>query len=395
MVHIYHQLGFRFKWNIDSIQNEFTGDGVIISPRYMSPDDVNKLPVNIKNYSFFDPQFFLPSSAKGKLSDYDFFPNVVADGFSTIDYTSDSARLSADGCMKYQHDHGFQYCIIPTRYREGSPTDYICSQKEMFVTPFLESYNEHFCDMPLILQLIMTEPMLKDERFINNILNWVTGIDELEGIYFIPHSNRNRKQIDDVEYLLALLNFVYKLRENEMAVITGYLNTEALPLLAADPTGVSIGSYENLRMFNLRAFEDDERSQMRGPKARFYISRLMQWIEYDYIGAIQRIIRDSDDFFDQNEYTFQMFSPTYNWHFQKSEPYKHFFKVFSSQIRQYASMDLNERCQRIIEDCRMAYNDFRNLEQRGILFDTNSDGSHLPSWVTALNSFGREHGLIG
>lgn len=394
MPNIYHQLGFRYKWNLESIRNDSTGDGVILGPRYMSPNDVRKVPANIRKQSFFDPQFFLPSSGKGKLPEYDFFPNVVADGFTTVDYDSGLAAESADRCVKFQLDQGLRYCVIPTRYREGSPTDFIDSQMEMFVVPFLDSHSRSGSETPLILQLIMTEPMLKDERFRNNILNWVTGIDEIEGVYLIPQSNRNRKQVDDVEYLVSLMNFVYALRENELRVIAGYLNTEVLPLLAADPNGVTLGSYENLRIFNLRAFENEDQGQMRGPKARFYISRLLQWVEHDYLGAIQRAVGRDEAFFDENAYTMLMFSPTYNWHFQKSEPYRHYFKIMSRQIRFYSDMGIDERCRRLTRDCREAYGEFQKLEDRGLLFDTNSDGSHLPRWVTALNDFGREHGLI-
>ena len=40
---IYHQLGHRDKWSIDSYQNDGTGEGVIISPRSRKKRNVESL----------------------------------------------------------------------------------------------------------------------------------------------------------------------------------------------------------------------------------------------------------------------------------------------------------------------------------------------------------------
>ena len=208
----------------------------------------------------------------------------------------------------------------------------------------------------------------------------------------IPEIRRTSKQIDDIDSLLSLLQLIHALRQNNLEVIVGYVNTEALLLLAADPTGLTVGSYENLRMFNLRAFEEDDQGLMRGPSARIYVSTLLQWIEHQYIGAITREI-PPEEFFDHTRYRIQMFEPSYNWHFTKAEPYRHYFAVFAPQLRYFANLTMSQRFVNLREVCENAYSRFMELEQRGIIFDRDSDGHHLPRWLTVLNQFGKDHGL--
>ena len=73
---IYHQLGHNYVWNIDSITKDKAGDGIIVGPRNIEREKVEKLPKNLRRRAIFDPQFFLPSVARGKLSTYPFFPQI-------------------------------------------------------------------------------------------------------------------------------------------------------------------------------------------------------------------------------------------------------------------------------------------------------------------------------
>jgi hypothetical protein len=297
--------------------------------------------------------------------------------------------------LEYQLGQPFSHVVAPTRYHHASIDTYVESQATLFVDPFVSAYEQVNTQRPLLLQLILSDAMLKDEGFRGAVLNWVTGLEPVSGVYLIPHHPRRRKQVHDIDYLVALLNFVADLRANEMEVIVGYLNTESVLLLAADPTGVSMGSYENLRMFSLRAFENQDQEQRLGPLARVYVSRLLQWVTHEYIGAIVRATREGTDFFDESEYRITMFSPSYNWHFSRPEPYKHFFGVFSRQIRRLSRVPLSDRPAAIREECVRARNEYERLDAAGIVFEPDSGGDHVAYWLTALNLFLRQRGISG
>ena len=185
MTRIFHQLGHRYKWSIESLLEEGTGDGLIIPARYMERTKVVSLPEDLRARSIFDPQFFLPASTQGSLPTYPFFPQVIAGGFETADWDGQVAFESARQCLAFQAQSAFQYLVIPTRFRQGMPADFIESQQRSFVAPFLSAREELHNPPPLLLQLVLTDQMLKDAAYRRDLLNWITGIGPLAGVYLL------------------------------------------------------------------------------------------------------------------------------------------------------------------------------------------------------------------
>ena len=152
-----------------------------------------------------------------------------------------------------------------------------------------------------------------------------------------------------------------------------------------------MGSYENTRRFNISAFEEKEDSRQQGPIARIYVSKLLQWVDYRWIGAIKRVKNDPD-FFDKNDYQAEMFKPSYNWHFGRPHLYKHYFLVFSKQLRSVSIPEGSNRYKKVCSIIETAINNYSYFADKGILFDPDSDGSHLFAWITAANLFADEQG---
>jgi hypothetical protein len=387
---IYHQLGFQYKWNFQSITEDMTGDGVIIGSRWLSREKVEALPEYVRSRALFDPQFFLPGVPKGSLADYDFFPQIAADGFQSSDYAEESAGISASRCVAFQRANDFHYIVIPTRYMAGMPGNFIATQEELFVSPFLTAIAQQDCSRPILLQLVLTENMLKDEEYAVDLLNWITGLSQISGVYLIMEHTGTSKQLKDADLLFRLLRFVAALRDNDVAVVLGYLNTEAVVLSLADPSIVTMGVYENTRSFRIRTFDQSE-SPPRGPNPRLYFSRCLQWIEHNYHGALRRQMRDRN-LFDDNKYNTKLFEATFQWHFTKPELYKHHFIEFSRQLRQIASVDAADRYALVTRMIREAMANFEAVDRAGIVLSSDNDGSHLPLWLTAINEFAQYRG---
>ena len=385
---LYYQLGHQFKWSLESIRND--GDGLIIAPRHMAPEKVQAIQTGLRRRSFFDPQFFLPNSARGKLAEYSFFPDILSGGFTTGEWNLEVARTCADRCLNFQRTLGFQALVIPGRFYEGMPSDFISDQEEQFVVPFLDSLRAAGGDdTPVFLQLILTDQMLKDDSYRTSILNWITSFQELDGVYLIYYVQKRQKQISDIDLLAALLQFIGDIKQSGLSIVVGYTNTESILLLCAGADVLTMGSYENLRIFSLRAFEEPQDRSMRGPTARVYVPRLLQWIEHQYIGAIQEVVGDIDEYLDDNEYRVRMFEPTYNWHFTKPEPYRHYFSSFGRQFQRLSTLRTSAIVDAVLDECRQAIQEFSNLSDEGVVFPPDSGGGHLACWVTAINLWRR------
>ena len=205
---IYHQLGFRFQWNFQSIEEDDTGHGVILAPRYMERDKIETLKNKVKKKALFDPQFFLPDTDRGHLCSYEFFPCVAGDGFETTEYVDNFAFDCAERCIDFQLKNNFRYIIIPTRYKTGMPTDFIKSQENQFIKPFLKAIRKMEVVKDIFIQLILNDDMIKDEEYSSDLLNWITGYDDIAGVYLITEVASRSKQIKDIEYLFSYLRFI-------------------------------------------------------------------------------------------------------------------------------------------------------------------------------------------
>jgi hypothetical protein len=273
------------------------------------------------------------------------------------------------------------------------PTDFIRSQESQFIDPFLKVIRKQGVTKEVVLQLVLNDDMIKDEEYSSDLLNWITGLDEIAGIYLITEVSSRSKQIKDIDFLFSYLKFINALSMNNFKVILGYLNCESILLSIANPHIMTIGSYENTRRFNISAFEDKEDTRQQGPTARIYISKLLQWMDHRYLGAIKRVNNDLD-FFDKNAYQAEMFEPTFNWHFGRPQLYKHYFIVFSEQLNSVSNIENVKRYKKVCTIIKSAIENYSFFEEKGIIFDPDSDGSHLYAWITAANQFAAAQGWI-
>ena len=328
---VYHQTGFRDKWDIESFQNGVK-DGLIFSPVNIDADKLLALDRNIKKTGFLDPQLYLLNEAKGTIDSYPYFPGNLRPDFTTPDLDNGNIQL-AKLCVNYQMANDFKYLVIPTRYFADNPTSFYEQSTDYFVQPFCDYVKENKINKKILLSVIVKAIMLTDEEKRNEVLNWITGHQDITGVYLIFENNFASKQIKDFEYLLNALRFIKILKDNQIEVHLGYNNTEALLYSVAMPDSVTIGSYENLRSFGIKRFQDLENCPMRSPNARLYSSLLLQWLDYKYIQAMETLIPDYALYFDNSEYQPLMFTPEFKWHFAKPEPYKHYFYIFDRQVK--------------------------------------------------------------
>jgi len=382
---VYHQTGFRQNWNIESFE-QGVGDGLIYSPVNLDADKLLLLDSHLKRTGFIDPQLYLLNEAKGTLDTYPYFPGNIKPDYSTPDLDNSNILL-AQMCVDFQIKNDFEYIIIPTRYYADNPTTYFAQTSDYFVIPFCDYIRASGIRKKILLSVIVKAIMLSDDEKRNEALNWITG-QNVDGVYLIFEDNSATKQIKDFEFLFNALLFIQILKNNGMEVHLGYNNTEALLYSIAMPDSVSMGSFENLRSFGIKRFQDLENGPMRGPRARLYSSQLIQWVDYQYIGAFKKLITDYENLFDDSEFKPLMFKPEFNWHFLKSEPYKHYFSVFNRQIKSLPGSQ-TERMENIKVQIKNAVNLFKKIED-SVLLDENSDGSHLPTWFNVVNAFQKE-----
>lgn len=383
---LFHQTGFRYNWNFDSFGNGI-GDGIIFSPINIDADKLLSLPQTLKETSFLDPQLYLLNETKATIDTYPYFPGNLKEDFTTPDLDNSQITI-AKLCVDYQNKNGFQYLVIPTRYYESNPSSFFSQSTDYFINPFIDYIKGKEISNKILLSIILKPNMIQEEEKRNEVLNWITGHQQIDGVYLIFENNFSTKQIKDFDYLLNALKIIAILKKNQLEVHIGYTNTEALLYSIAMPDSVTMGSYENLRSFGIKRFQELEKNPMRSPNARLYSTKLLQWLDYGYIQAMEKLIPNYEVYFDDSEYKPLMFQQEYKWHFNKSELYKHYFYVFDRQVKTLP-VKQQDRIDYLKDLISSALSLFDDISEK-VLLDNNSDGSHLSLWYNVINAFQKE-----
>lgn len=383
-MNIYHQAGHNSVWNINSYQNG-VGDGIILSPVHQARNKIEGLAPDLKQHCIFDPQFYVPDSQKIKLNSYDFFPERITDGFSTIDYAS-SASESAEQCVAFQVDNDFGALLIPARYFDQMLTDYIDRQRQFTVEPFLTAISSIGTKKDIYLTLPVTGAMISDAVYRGQLLNWIASYPEIAGVYLLLCIDEGAKQISDFDTLHNHALFVQDLQRADLAVICGYCNTEGLILAALGVHAVTIGAYENTRRFSIDKFLDDD-AMKKGPAPRIYLPKLLNWIRYDTAVEIRA---DEpalwDEIYTPTTHSEGVFDRGIRPHFTQPALYRHHFELIAQQ---YADVDgqgnIPDRLEYVHGLIKSAVGHYNNIQRAGVeFFDSNCSGDHLPYWNRLL-----------
>ncbi|NDL65870.1 hypothetical protein [Acerihabitans arboris] len=395
MVKIYHQAGHNTVWNVKSFKEDGVGDGIIFSPVHEECSKIESKDLKIRTSSYFDPQFYLPSSGKNKFKSYDFFPNTISkSGFKTVDFTS-IAMDAARACVSFQVRNNFSGIIIPARFFEQMERNYIEKQDEHYVVPFLraiEESDEISENKPIWLTLPLTSHMVMSDSYRKELLNWVTSYSQINGVYLFCQFERNTKQITDSLFIINYMEMIKILQDADLDIIVGYCNTEAFLYSALPNIGITIGTFENTRMFSLDKFvvTDEER---RGPKARIYLPGLLNWVELDVAKMIRnRVPAIWDKIYKATDYSEEALDSPKTPTFNSPGLYYHYFKIFSKQISQISTFSsIRERCDFIEKQIKVAIENYEALRARRTVFDTHGGPDHLSPWLNAINEISISH----
>lgn len=383
---VLHQHGHNFVWNLNSFSEDGAGDGHIVSPVNIESDKISKrISEDDRKCSFLDPQFYLPDNATKKLQTYPFFPGNILDPFSTSDFLENAHEIAGQ-CLEFQRDLGFQYSVIPTRYFHDLPENALDQLTAIFIEPFISEHKAIDDDSPLLLTVIAKPTHLEEGLARTELISWITNYPEIQGVYLIFENDFYSKQIKNPEYLSNQLLFIHDLRLSGLEVHVGYTNTEAYLLSIADPTSVAMGAYENLRSFGTLRLESRDTGPMNAPSPRVYSGKLLQWIEDTYLPAFRRLVPNWEDLFDDSSYKSYLLNPQTKLNFQRKEIYKHYFSVFSQQIRDLP-MNGQDRTNHVRKRIEEAIELFEVVKSNRVFLDSDSDGSHLPAWINAISIY--------
>lgn len=376
-----HQVGHNSTWNVESFERDGCGDGLILSPLHQAMGKVEELSADTRSASLFDPQFYLPSSRKQKLLSYPFFPEGVDGGFQTSTFVSQASTV-ARSCIDFQISQGFRSVVVPTRFLNQMYPDYFDRQGRFTVDAFIEQAQGR----PLCLSVAVTSHMLLDPMWRTMLLNWITSYPNVDQVYLMYWHERDHKQIQDANFLRECVRFFSDVLATGLRLTLGYTNTEGLLFTAAGDLDITMGAFENTRIFSVDKFLESE-GDRRGPKARIYLSGLLNWVQFEDAKNIRarapevwRNVYNPTDW--SEEALGRPVEPTFN----QSPLYKHYFSNTHDYVADLSALNLNERRAHLSRSVEIGLWAYRELHARGVQLERHGQGSHLTAWQAVLQN---------
>jgi len=388
-IRLYHQVGFRENWNLESLKEDGCGDGLILSPVHQPREKVEVLEEEVRQHCLFDPQYYLPNSPKAKLASYAFFPEQLTGGFSTKDFVL-VAMESAAQCVDFQVEQNFEAIVIPARYIDQMLPKYFEKQEDYTVHPFLKAIQNAKIQKPVYLTLPITSAMLMDSDFRTQLLNWVTGFPEVSGVYLLVGDDRTSKQIRSEDLIFSYLSFAQELINAGLQPLLGHLNTESIVLSVVDGAALTFGAYENTRIFSIDKFIESE-EERRAPKPRIYLPPLLNWIQYD---QALRIRTDDSELWNEiyvpTPHSERVLQRSLEPHFTQPDLYRHHFVCMHDQLERLSKLSVQKRFETVRGAIRRAIELHARIEDMRMDLDFHGRGDHLQPWLDGLNHFYRK-----
>lgn len=379
-VHLLHQVGHNAKWNIQSFEDEGCGEGLILSPLHQSIDSVAKLSAETRAASMFDPQFYLPSSQKPKLLQYPFFPEAVGGGFKTSSFKSLALEV-AKQCLGFQRDQGFRRIVVPTRFIDQLYTDYVDRQRAFTVDAFMEVAGSE----PVTLALAVTAPMIADQVFRTRLLNWITSYPAVDHVYLMYQQVRDTKQVGDSDFLRSAHDFFYEIQETGLALTVGYTNSECLMYCMLDEIELTVGAFENTRIFSIDKFVVSEEDR-RGPKARIYLPGLLNWVQFGDARDIRlKAPKVWEAVYAATEHSEQALAQAVEPTFNQPPLYKHYFRIMQRELDVVGAMQVEARIEYLLSRVEMARHWYQQLKGADVYLERHGQGGHLAGWSSYLS----------
>lgn len=383
-MNVTHVLGHNSNWSIESYLNHDIGDCFLITAYTHGVDfDQKKAFKNILDVSMIDLQFYGKKNSGtiegGKLSEFDFHPANCSDDDITSEYFLNCVKRA----INYQKKKGFQNIIIPHFYENEEVSDIIETIKiiNRYIIKTREDGYRYFMTLPFANHVII------DRHKVDEILNACTDMHiEFDG-FFITCENKpetKRKLTVDLKVLKNLSKVLKTLKQQDFLTIYAYANWDAIIMLAqTDIDYITIGTYENLRKFDIRRFTEDQSGG--GSKGFYFSEKLLNMVRADDVKLIRDtghidLIRNSKNIFSDI-----ILQPGFQWNIHKPDVNKNYLLAIDRLLRNIADIaDLDKRkayVTGLIDDAIARYN---TLEGEFVYLDNESSNYHLNIWKTYL-----------
>lgn len=386
---IYHQLGHNYKWALDSHFKNDIGDGFIFSAFSFKYGAIEKgissyKPENYLKKSMCDLQFYgSKDTVGGQLSTYPFNPVNL----KPSDSTQVEGSELIEKAINYQESIGLKNVIVPIFYHEANDLAKLIS--------YIKKINKRVArkkEKNKLCKYYMTLPFgnksITNNDYVEELLQVITDMSIVfDGYYIVCDAKPEyKKKVSiDYDYYENLLKIFSVLNAQEFITIHGYSNWDSLVFVSlCDIDYVTIGTYENLRRFNIERFTE---SLGGGPSKGWYFSeKLLNFVRAEELKNLRRsncldLISN-----ERNIFSDIILNRDYDWNTHKPDVHKNYLLSISRLLSDLSSEpSIKRRATSFLKRIERARQIYLTLEsEHGVFLNDESSNYHLGAWSSII-----------
>lgn len=379
-----HVLGHRSKWNIDLYNEQKLGDYFLITAYSHGSHFENNKISPILDKAMIDLQFYGKKgtlSDSGKLAEFPFHP-VHANPDQVTNVYFRSCIIEA---VKYQENKGFRNIIIPHFYENENEKDIIDTIRN--TNQYLKKHRKN--DHQYFMTLPFAHEIIRDADKVEAILLACTDMEIIFDGYFIACENKPKYgQKLTIDYdLITNLSKVFKvLKTQDFKTIYAYANFDAIIYLAqTDIDYITIGSYENLRKFELKRFTE---IQSGGPSDGHYFSeKLLNVVRAGDLAPLRSNNLLGEIRNENNIFSDVILDRGFKWNTHRAEIHKNYLISIGQLLKKISDIkDLPSRKEYVLDRIDRAIAIYGGLIDNNIFLTGEGENYHLNLWKTYLRN---------
>jgi hypothetical protein len=237
---------------------------VVLSPKNMTKEQMltHSEKIAKENGSvLIDPQFYIPRTKQEKLLEHPYWP----EDYQTGRFFSGAGikKIIDDLLSLYIEPMGASAFIIPTLLLDEKGSEW-----DIFTEATINELCKRTLQIPKYCTLCISDKLIRDETKIHGLLENIEQYP-VDGFYILPIHPQNMYLVDDVSWLINLMDFCAGIKLQGKKVIIGYSTHQLLLLALAKVDAICAGTWIKTRMFPLGDFDDSD-DQEKGRRSTWY-----------------------------------------------------------------------------------------------------------------------------
>ena len=292
--------------------------------------------------------------------------------------------------VSFQIQTGLKHIIIPIFYHEADDLktllEYIKS-----INKRLKRIKKKYGDKYKYLMTIpLSNALITDDDYVEELLQALTHMSIVfDGYYLVCDAKPEYKKKISIDYAYYenLLKLFRTLGSQNFITCHGYANWDSLIFTALSNIDfVTIGTYENLRNFNIQRFTENPGG---GPSKGWYFSekllnfvRAQELIKLRRSGYLDLIANEHNIFSDI------ILDKGYDWNTHKPDVHKNYLLAISKLLTESSqTRSLPKRAKKLLKRINKARELYAQLakDYNVHLLDESSD-YHLGTWASLIQS---------